>query len=128
MFKSFIALASLCLMLTGGLDLINVPLSPPTRFSETDFLKWLSQNLLFPFSNIFLDNIDKNKKNISRQNYNIRAFLFIAPAFIVFIIFILYPVLETLRLSFYDKYGRDFVGINNYLWAFKDPELRRGLC
>ena len=81
----------------------------------------------FHFSNIFLDNIDKNKKNISRQNYNIRAFLFIAPAFIVFIIFILYPVLETLRLSFYDKYGRDFVGINNYLWAFKDPELRRGL-
>ena len=81
----------------------------------------------FHFSNIFLDNIDKNKKNISRQNYNIRAFLFIAPAFIVFVIFILYPVLETLRLSFYDKYGRDFVGINNYLWAFKDPELRRGL-
>ena len=81
----------------------------------------------FHFSNIFLDNIDKNKKNISSQNYNIRAFLFIAPAFIVFVIFILYPVLETLRLSFYDKYGRDFVGINNYLWAFKDPELRRGL-
>ena len=81
----------------------------------------------FHFSNIFLDNIDKNKKNISMQNFNIRAFLFIAPAFIVFIIFILYPVLETLRLSFYDKYGRDFVGFNNYLWAFKDPELRRGL-
>ena len=81
----------------------------------------------FHFSNIFLDNIDKNKKNISRQNFNIRAFLFIAPAFIVFIIFILYPVLETLRLSFYDKYGRDFVGFNNYIWAFKDPELRRGL-
>jgi len=81
----------------------------------------------FHFSNIFLDNIDKNKKNILRQNFNIRAFVFIAPAFIVFIIFILYPVLETLRLSFYDKYGRDFVGFNNYLWAFKDPELRRGL-
>jgi len=81
----------------------------------------------FHFSNIFLDNIDKNKKNILRQNFNIRAFLFIAPAFIIFIIFILYPVLETLRLSFYDKYGRDFVGFNNYLWAFKDPELRRGL-
>ena len=81
----------------------------------------------FHFSNIFLDNIDKNKKNILKQNFNIRAFLFIAPAFIVFIIFILYPVLETLRLSFYDKYGRDFVGFNNYIWAFKDPELRRGL-
>ena len=45
----------------------------------------------------------------------------------IFLIFIIYPVLETFRLSFYDKYGRDFVGFNNYLWAFKDPELRRGL-
>ena len=35
--------------------------------------------------------------------------------------------METLRLSFYDKYGRDFVGLNNYFWAFKDQELRRGL-
>ena len=83
--------------------------------------------IYFHLSNIFLDKVDKNKKNILRQNFNIRAFVFIAPAFIVFIIFILYPVLETLRLSFYDKYGRDFVGFNNYLWAFKDPELRRGL-
>tara|TARA_Y100001970_G_scaffold274681_1_gene374848 strand:+ start:4155 stop:5138 length:984 start_codon:yes stop_codon:yes gene_type:complete len=83
--------------------------------------------LYFHISNIFLDKIDKNKKNFSMQNLNVRAFIFIAPAFIVFIIFILYPVVETLRLSFYDKYGRDFVGFNNYLWAFKDPELRRGL-
>ena len=36
--------------------------------------------------------------------------------------------METLRLSFYDKYGRDFVGLNNYFWAFKDvAKLRRGL-
>ena len=83
--------------------------------------------IYFHLSNIFLDKVDKNNKNISTQSINVRAFIFIAPALIVFIIFILYPVLETLRLSFYDKYGRDFVGFNNYLWAFKDPELRRGL-
>jgi len=83
--------------------------------------------LYYHFSNFFLDKLDTNKKNISTQNFNIRAFIFIAPALIVFIIFILYPVLETLRLSFYDKYGRDFVGLNNYFWAFKDQELRRGL-
>ena len=83
--------------------------------------------LYYHFSNFFLDKLDTNKKNISTQNLNIRAFIFIAPALIVFIIFILYPVLETLRLSFYDKYGRDFVGLNNYFWAFKDQELRRGL-
>tara|TARA_B100000902_G_scaffold149010_1_gene145613 strand:+ start:251 stop:1201 length:951 start_codon:yes stop_codon:yes gene_type:complete len=81
----------------------------------------------FHFSNFFLDKIDKNKEKIKSPNLNLRAFIFIAPALIVFIIFIIYPVIETFRLSFYDKYGRDFVGFNNYLWAFKDPELRRGL-
>jgi len=81
----------------------------------------------FHFSNFFLDKIDKNKEKIKSNNFNLRAFIFIAPALLVFLIFILYPVLETFRLSFYDKYGRDFVGFNNYLWAFKDPELRRGL-
>ena len=66
-------------------------------------------------------------KKCKSHNLNLRAFIFVAPALIVFLIFIMYPVLETFRLSFYDKYGRDFVGFNNYLWAFKDPELRRGL-
>ena len=81
----------------------------------------------FHFSNFFLDKIDKKKGKIKSHNLNLRAFIFVAPALIVFLIFIIYPVLETFRLSFYDKYGRDFVGFNNYLWAFKDPELRRGL-
>ena len=81
----------------------------------------------FHFSNFFLDKIDKKKGKIKSHKLNLRAFIFVAPALIVFLIFIIYPVLETFRLSFYDKYGRDFVGFNNYLWAFKDPELRRGL-
>ena len=81
----------------------------------------------FHFSNFFLDKIYKKKGKIKSHKLNLRAFIFVAPALIVFLIFIIYPVLETFRLSFYDKYGRDFVGFNNYLWAFKDPELRRGL-
>ena len=32
-----------------------------------------------------------------------------------------------MRLSFYDKYGRDFVGFKTIYGPFKDPELRRGL-
>ena len=35
--------------------------------------------------------------------------------------------METVRLSFFDKYGREFVGLNNYIWAVKDPEFRRGI-
>ena len=70
----------------------------------------------------------KIKKNISRQNFNIRAFLFIAPAFIVFIIFILYPCFRNFEIKFLRQVSKRFpVFFNNYLWAFKDPELRRGL-
>ncbi len=77
----------------------------------------------FHLSNFLVDFFTKKNSNDS----SIRAIIFIAPALIVLIIYILYPVLETVRLSFFDKYGRDFVGINNYIWAVKDPEFRRGI-
>ena len=77
----------------------------------------------FHLSNFLVDFFTKKNSNDS----SIRAIIFIAPALFVLIIYILYPVLETVRLSFFDKYGRDFVGINNYIWAVKDPEFRRGI-
>ncbi len=81
----------------------------------------------FHVSNFILDHYANNKiKKISNES-SIRAIIFIAPAFIVLFVFILYPVFETIRLSFFDKYGREFVGIYNYLWAIKDPEFRRGI-
>ncbi len=70
--------------------------------------------------------VNKKAKNFSNES-SIRALIFIAPAFIVLFIFILYPVFETVRLSFYDKFGREFVGLYNYQWAIKDPEFRRGI-
>ena len=77
----------------------------------------------FHLSNFLVDFFTKKNSNDS----SVRAIIFIAPALFVLIIYILYPVLETVRLSFFDKYGRDFVGINNYIWAVKDPEFRRGI-
>ena len=70
----------------------------------------------FHISNYILDTY--GNKTLKRYNFenSIRVIVFIAPAFIVLFIFILYPVFETIRLSFFDKYGREFVGIYNYLW------------
>ena len=81
----------------------------------------------FHISNFILDHFVNNKSKKFSHETSIRAVIFIAPAFIVLFIFILYPVFETVRLSFYDKFGRDFVGLYNYIWAFKDPEFRRGI-
>ena len=79
--------------------------------------------LYFHLSNYIFDFFSKKDSKES----SIRAFIFIAPAFIILLIYILYPVVETVRLSFFDKYGRDFVGISNYIWAIKDPEFKRGI-
>ena len=81
----------------------------------------------FHISNLVLDVY--GRRSIKRYNFenSIRVIVFIAPAFIVLFIFILYPVFETVRLSFYDKFGREFVGLYNYKWAISDPEFRRSI-
>ncbi len=83
--------------------------------------------LYFHISNSILDlYAQRINKQFNFEN-SIRAIIFIAPAFIILFIFILYPVFETIRLSFYDKFGREFVGLYNYNWAINDPEFRRSI-
>lgn len=58
---------------------------------------------------------------LTRTNY--RGLLFIAPFFIFYLIFNLYPIIHTLLLSFYhyDGYKEPvFIGIKNYLGLFVD--------
>jgi alpha-glucoside transport system permease protein len=50
----------------------------------------------------------------------IRPWLFIFPALLFLSLYLAYPVFETLRLSFFDKFGQKFVGFANYAWAFND--------
>lgn len=54
---------------------------------------------------------------------SIRPWLFIAPALLVLTIYLIYPVVETLRLSFFDADANTFVGFGNYIWMFRDPEF-----
>ena len=81
----------------------------------------------FHFSNSFLDSYNRSSNGKFKFENPIRVVIFILPAFIVLFIFILYPVFETVRLSFYDKFGREFVGLYNYKWAIDDPEFRRSI-
>ncbi len=81
--------------------------------------------IYFGLSNFILDLVNRTKKNNFSYENSIRVIIFIAPAFLVLFIFIIYPVFETIRLSFYDKFGREFIGLDNYVWAIKDPNFRR---
>ena len=83
--------------------------------------------IYFQLFNFILDYIIKYKIISHRYENSIRSIIFIAPAFLVLFTFILFPVFETIRLSFYDKFGREFIGLDNYLWAIKDTEFRRSI-
>lgn len=63
----------------------------------------------------------KLRRSIKKDNI---GYLFIAPFFIAFVIFNLYPILYTLRLSFFSWDGFSdaiWVGISNYEKILKDP-------
>ncbi|TGS35799.1 sugar ABC transporter permease, partial [bacterium M00.F.Ca.ET.180.01.1.1] len=57
----------------------------------------------------------------------VRPWLFVGPAMIILTIYLIYPVIETLRLSFLDRSGANFVGLANYEWAFGDHDFRNSI-
>lgn len=53
----------------------------------------------------------------------VRPWLFLAPALMVLTVYLLYPAIETLRLSFFDRRTVQFVGLDNYAWLFTDSAV-----
>ncbi|WP_125133481.1 sugar ABC transporter permease [Microbacterium sp. 10M-3C3] len=60
----------------------------------------------------------------SRQGagYLFQLILFAAPATILLLVGLIYPAISTLVQSFFDKTGDNFVGLDNYIWTFTNPE------
>ncbi len=56
----------------------------------------------------------------------IRPWLFLLPALLFLTVYLVYPAVETFRLSFFDKNG-NFVGFANYLWAFGDNNFQQSI-
>ena len=80
--------------------------------------------LYFAGSNYLLDKIIhlpvRNKNALERIRSNVRPWLFLAPAFLLLGTYLVYPLFETFRLSFYDATGDVFVGLANYRWVLVD--------
>lgn len=80
-------------------------------------------------SNWILDRALANDSSMSHEQIvrrdrlrtRIRPWLFMGPALLFLGIYLVYPVFETFRLSLFDRLGREFVGIDNYEWAFGNP-------
>ena len=83
--------------------------------------------LYFAGSNFVLDKIvqlpvgSKNGREIFRSN--VRPWLFITPALLLLGTYLVYPLFETFRLSFYDATGEQFVGLANFRWVFADQNF-----
>ena len=68
--------------------------------------------------------VTKNKRNIIKK---MEPFFYLAPAFIIFLIFVFYPFLKTIMLSLSTTNLRgeikSFVGLENYIELFTSPEF-----
>ncbi len=58
-----------------------------------------------------------------KQRERIRPWLFIAPALTILGLYLVYPAIQTLILSFYDSDGDIFVGLKNYMRALGDSRF-----
>jgi alpha-glucoside transport system permease protein len=54
----------------------------------------------------------------------IRPYLWIAPALAFLGVFLIYPTIDTIRRSFLDRFGENFVGLDNYVYLVTDPDVR----
>jgi len=60
----------------------------------------------------------------SRQGsgYLFQLIIFTAPAAILLLVGLVYPTFATIYQSFFDKTTTTFVGLENYIWVFTNPE------
>ena len=62
-----------------------------------------------------------------RRRAALRPWLFVGPALLLLGIYLVYPVLQTVALSFFNSTGSTFVGLRNYLWALEDPGFNQAI-
>lgn len=48
---------------------------------------------------------------------------FVAPALVLLAVGLIYPAVRTTLLAFYDRTGDEFVGLNNFVWMFTQPDI-----
>ena len=66
------------------------------------------------------------QKGVHIKN-RIQPWIFIFPALLFLVLFLVFPVLQTLKLSFYDRNNEFFVGLYNYRWALGDQDFQESV-
>ena len=68
--------------------------------------------------------MDRLIKLVPRDSREVlEARMFVGPSIFMIFLFLFYPAVRTFYLSFKDRYSNDFIGLENYRWAFTDAEM-----
>jgi alpha-glucoside transport system permease protein len=67
------------------------------------------------------------EKVATRFEGKVRFGIFLGPALLLLFIGLVAPTFRTLYLSFFNANGSKFIGLENYTWAFTQPEIRNVL-
>ena len=57
----------------------------------------------------------------------VRPYVFVGPALVILSVFLIYPVINTILISFKDAQSQDFVGLDNYRFVFTDDSMLRAI-
>jgi alpha-glucoside transport system permease protein len=57
----------------------------------------------------------------------VRPYVFVGPALVLLSVFLVYPVINTIFMSFMDRRGDEFVGLENYRFVFEDESMLRSI-
>lgn len=60
-------------------------------------------------------------------SHRLAPYLFVAPFVLLFVVFMVYPMILSIDMSLYQSFGprsSKFVGLDNFIWLFHDPDFR----
>jgi alpha-glucoside transport system permease protein len=63
----------------------------------------------------------------ARYREGVRPYIFVGPALVILSVFLVYPVINTIMLSFQDALGQSFVGVDNYKFVFTNDDMLRAI-
>jgi alpha-glucoside transport system permease protein len=62
-----------------------------------------------------------------RYREGVRPWIFVGPALVLLSVFLVYPVINTILISFKDAQSQSFVGLDNFKFVFTDESMLRSI-
>ena len=62
-----------------------------------------------------------------RYREGVRPWIFVGPAMVLLSVFLIYPVINTILISFKDAQSQSFVGLDNFKFVFTDESMLRSI-